>query len=156
MWSTAFLLRDLTCRCASRRPSCSSLFTLRCHVLCLCLRVSSLSSNCIVVVSESVAKIAVSSTAVLAVSGFGHSGSPFSGSVTVPVNQYTPRCFSSLIAFESVSRVVVLSTQTWPHRLASGKPIASLRCFTNAQSGKIHVTFIVLKLQLATVSRTKI
>ena len=47
------------------------------------------------------------------------------------------------------------STQTWQHRLASGKPIASLRCFTNAHSGKTHTTFIVLDLQLATVSRTK-
>ena len=71
-----------------------------------CLRVSSLSSNCIVVVSESVAETAVSSTAVLAVSGFGHSVTPFRGSVTVPGNQYTPRCFSNLIAFGSVSRAV--------------------------------------------------
>ena len=48
---------------------------------------------------------------------------------------------------------LMLTTQTWQHRLTSGNPTASLRCFTH--SGKTHVTFLVLDLQFATVTRTK-
>ena len=35
---------------------------------------------------------------------------------------------------------LVLSTRTWQHRLTSGNRTASLRCFTNAHSGKTHIT----------------
>ena len=53
----------------------------------------------------------------------------------------------------------VLSTRAWQRRLTSRtnhKPIALLRCVSNAHNGKAHVCLIVSDLKLATVSRTEV
>ena len=154
---TSFPLRDLTCRGAIRRASYSSLFTIHGNVLCLCMRVSSsLSSSCIAVASESVAGDSCFFN--------GCTGRLWIRTQWISVQWFCPRAWqpTHTSMFLQLDRIrvrltccVVLSTQTWPHRLASSKPTASLRCFTNAHSGKTHVTFTVLDLQLATVSRTK-
>ena len=99
-------LRDLNCRCAVRRASCSILFMLRGNVLCLSLRVSSLSSNCLAVVPKSITEIGGTSTTNLAALAF--IGAPAVQSVAEPVNQYTVRFFSGFATFASFAHVLVI------------------------------------------------
>ena len=100
---------DRNGRCVSWCASDSSLLTFVGSALCLGLRVSSLSSNCIGVASGSDTEIGGASTADLAALGFGHNGAPSVCSVAQRGNQYTPPVEERHSNVVSGNQTIVLS-----------------------------------------------
>ena len=66
-------------------------------------------------------------------------------------HQYTPRCLSNPAALGSFAHDLQHRLTPWTKH----KPIALLRCFTNAHDGNTNICLNVSDMKLATISQTK-